>query len=443
MERISIRNFCGIKNVSLELSPISLFIGPQATGKSVAAKLIYYFREAIAGLSSFALAQTEWTAVKRKLGERFASYFAVTEVGAGAFVLRYDKNDAYIQVSRGRASGVSIKLETSDFFENIYAKLLSSAQEPSQSAGEGEEASQPQTATRLRDLFLRLAQPVLGDSCSYEQLFIPAARASLALLPTQFLAQIVGQQDIDVWMPKFAELLNGTRNTMRRLGFYGEAPTFGSKATQTLLTHFRASIQPILRAEMQYDGEAEKLKLDDGRIISLLRASSGQQESLPLLLVLGRFTALHHAQGRSVFIEEPEAHLWPGAQRRIVNLLAEMYHRRKDQVQLVLTTHSPYVLSSFNNLLESGRRYAALEEEAATALKAGAKAKLRSRSRQLEELIPRDRSLPPGSVGAWEFSEGSARHLVDDDFGILGSDLLDAVSDELDSDWNAMQEVGQ
>ena len=47
--------------------------------------------------------------------------------------------------------------------------------------------------------------------------------------------------------------------------------------------------------------------------------------------------------------EEPEAHLYPETQSDIVELiglLANLYHN-----QIIKTTHRPYILSAFNNLL--------------------------------------------------------------------------------------------
>jgi predicted ATPase len=41
MESIRIQSFAGLKDVTIELKPINVFVGPQAAGKSVAAKLIY------------------------------------------------------------------------------------------------------------------------------------------------------------------------------------------------------------------------------------------------------------------------------------------------------------------------------------------------------------------------------------------------------------------
>jgi predicted ATPase len=43
-EKLIIDNFAGMKHIELDINNINLLIGPQATGKSVCAKLLYFFK---------------------------------------------------------------------------------------------------------------------------------------------------------------------------------------------------------------------------------------------------------------------------------------------------------------------------------------------------------------------------------------------------------------
>ncbi|MEP0760932.1 AAA family ATPase [Coleofasciculus sp. FACHB-T130] len=43
-EKLIIRNFAGIKELEIEVKRINILIGPQASGKSVCAKLLFYFK---------------------------------------------------------------------------------------------------------------------------------------------------------------------------------------------------------------------------------------------------------------------------------------------------------------------------------------------------------------------------------------------------------------
>lgn len=54
-----------------------------------------------------------------------------------------------------------------------------------------------------------------------------------------------------------------------------------------------------------------------------------------------------------MIIEEPEAHLFPIAQKDVVELISLMVNTTNSKV--ILTTHSPYILTSLNILLYSGR----------------------------------------------------------------------------------------
>ena len=45
MQRIEVRNFGPLKNISLDIKDYMIFIGPQASGKSTLAKLVWYWKE--------------------------------------------------------------------------------------------------------------------------------------------------------------------------------------------------------------------------------------------------------------------------------------------------------------------------------------------------------------------------------------------------------------
>ena len=89
---------------------------------------------------------------------------------------------------------------------------------------------------------------------------------------------------------------------------------------------------------------------------------SAQQELLPLAIALEVLeNASFSFHSISIYIEEPEAHLFPEAQRqtsykiaKVLNKLVNQQGSRLD-VRVFLSTHSPYVMSAFNNLLQAGK----------------------------------------------------------------------------------------
>jgi len=98
--------------------------------------------------------------------------------------------------------------------------------------------------------------------------------------------------------------------------------------------------------EVVFEGGVYAIYLNmwSGKRLSLPQAPSGVRAVLPVALALA-------SRGGSdvVFIEEPEAHLHPRAQRHIARLIARAVNELGKTV--VLTTHSDYILYTINNLI--------------------------------------------------------------------------------------------
>ena len=76
-------------------------------------------------------------------------------------------------------------------------------------------------------------------------------------------------------------------------------------------------------------------------------SSSGQQECVWILNLL--FYYIVQQKEILFIIEEPESHLFPESQKYITELIALVNNCGHS---IVLTTHSPYVLGTLNNLLK-------------------------------------------------------------------------------------------
>ncbi|WP_241210766.1 AAA family ATPase [Brachyspira hampsonii] len=82
------------------------------------------------------------------------------------------------------------------------------------------------------------------------------------------------------------------------------------------------------------------------------KISSGQQEILWLLNVLLGIIWLNK-KNIFVIIEEPEAHLYPNMQKEIIDFIVNFMNITNSNI--LITTHSPYILTSANNLLYAGK----------------------------------------------------------------------------------------
>ncbi len=142
---------------------------------------------------------------------------------------------------------------------------------------------------------------------------------------------------------------------------------------------------------LQKDGE-DYLEIDESRVINVVNSSSGQQETLPLAIILGTIAFSNpDIGGNSIYIEEPEAHIFPSAQKNIVELISTVYNARKDSLQFFITTHSPYILTAFNNLIQAG----ILAEDATE-----------EKIDRISRHVPKTRFLNPDEVSVYSLENG-------------------------------------
>jgi hypothetical protein len=208
----------------------------------------------------------------------------------------------------------------------------------------------------LRDEINREIEGALGTWAKYEQIFIPAGRAFFSQVRSTVFTRLEAGESLDPFMVAFGSLLEQSKSTLESRGFFGGVEGLGT-VEMAKFDALRSIFEEILHAQLRRVEKQDLLEFPDGRRVKLAQASSGQQEALPLLLLLARFVSLSHARGRAVYIEEPEAHLFPSTQKLIMELMAEAFRVRNGKMCLVLTTHSPYILTSVNNLLQAGKLY--------------------------------------------------------------------------------------
>jgi predicted ATP-dependent endonuclease of OLD family len=129
----------------------------------------------------------------------------------------------------------------------------------------------------------------------------------------------------------------------------------------------------------------------------------------------------------SRIIEEPEAHLFPIAQKQLVELFALMVNQDIDN-QLIITTHSPYILAAFNNLLFAKR---VIEKNP-------------NAEEEVSKIV-----APEFRLDAKEFAAYSLSHSEKDEYctsimsdrGLISENYLDTVSDVLGNEFNILYSI--
>ena len=184
-------------------------------------------------------------------------------------------------------------------------------------------------------------------------------------------------------------------------------------------------ISEILKGKYSSDKSGEKIQLENGSIVRLANASSGQQESIRILQDL--FLVILRDEKVLRIVEEPEAHLFPIAQKQMIELLALMVNQNKEN-SLIVTTHSPYILSTFNNLLFASR---VIEKNP-------------SAESEVSEIVDVDFRLKATDFAAYtlRFTEGGfVSESIMSDRGVIKQNYLDTASEMLSYEFNHLRTI--
>ncbi|MCH8292349.1 AAA family ATPase, partial [Candidatus Poribacteria bacterium] len=255
-----------------------------------------------------------------------------------------------------------------------------------------------------------LASDLFNDD--KDLIFIPAGRSLLATLSDQL--QNIHPHQLDYPMRAFVERINNLKPLFSKS--FDELITDKKKLTYERvdsenLSLARQIIGDILKARYRFDREGDKLFIDDSeRYVKLNYASSGQQESIWILLLI--FLLILDNQDVFIVFEEPEAHLYPEAQKEVIDLIALLANLRQNQI--MITTHSPYILSSFNNLI-----YAHLLGQ--------------TKPKQVSRLVDRRLWIHPSRIGTFMIEKGMITNIVDEDVPLIKTEAIDSASEQLNS----------
>ena len=182
----------------------------------------------------------------------------------------------------------------------------------------------------------------------------------------------------------------------------------------------------LFGGEIKFENELEFVETKDGRRVPFSALSSGQQELLPMWLLidyLRDMSGRNRKGGDLVYIEEPEAHLFPSAQSILMDYLIGSVVSRRDNRSLLLTTHSPYILSKLNNYL-----------------KAGSLGRHKKYTADVSKVVDRQCWLTPQRLRAYAIDDGCLVDLIDAD-GLIDGAYIDQVSEEVARQFNELLDI--
>lgn len=418
MQHIEIRNFGPIKELRLDIKDFSIFIGPQASGKSTLAKTIFFFKSLNDDLVKYLIDSINSKDFSKSIGtyskiirQKFLDYFGAT----------FHLNGLYIKYNYSESVWICITIEpthkyvTPEFsndFKSSFLGLINEANDFAISVSQRNPSFLTSKDLLQYDYDKRKFISYLKTKCNdifqedRELIFIPAGRSLLATLSDQL--QFISPRSLDFLMRTFIDKINIVRSIFNKS--LSELITERRLLTQLDIDYSKTKlaeeiIHKILRGKYQFDKDGEKIYFNSDKYVKLSFSSSGQQESLWILLLL--FLIILEKQSVFIVIEEPEAHLFPEAQKEISNLIALMSNNEKAQV--IITTHSPYILASLNNLI--------------LAHKTGT-----SHQESVSRKVNKNLWINPDSVFAALVINGEISDIMDRELNIVQQETIDSVS---------------
>lgn len=420
--RIQISHLGPIDHVDLDLNQITILTGFQSSGKSTIAKAVYFFRTLKNDLSKqmrqHALSRLQGTNADDDLLQKCRQ--VIRSKFINTFGISYDMDDRMaIQCNYSDKTSVRITLNKKDqyysapnyltvhFSENIYQKIKAF-----------EEAKE--LPNEKLDDELNKWEELFSDP--YQTIYIPAGRSLITLLGEQYLLfystlDDAGKRMIDECTQDFIRLIPILKPNFSN-GLAGLNDFQGER--DSILKYAQKLSSRILNGSYQFQNGEERLVLDQGshNYVKMNYASSGQQSSVWIINLLYYYLA--NRRKTCFIIEEPELNLFPESQKYMADLIMLAAH---EGMQVMVTTHSPYILGEFNNILIASRNTYTENQRV-----------------ELRKIIPDELLTNYDRWSAYFVGNGVIENIRDDTLHQMDSDKLDAISSVINDEYDRIIE---
>lgn len=421
MQKLILKNMGPIKECEINVDEFTVFTGAQATGKSTIAKSIYFFKTVKNDFYELIMKQNLYfdsneslkNTVRKQLRNKFLQLFGSSRSMDNDLYLSYHYNEkTYIKITLRLKEGydfISPNFIYFDFSTNIYDFINNHSKNNSISF------DKTVLKNQLNELF----------SDDFETIFIPAGRSLITLLSAQ-LNYIFTSMDenikknIDYCTQKYIELILKIRPSLSEgLDGYFENKilTTSDEFNRKLTVKFLNLIDDVLKGKYIFSSGEERLTLSSQKYVKLNFTSSGQQESIWIFNILA-YQIINNTK-TFLILEEPESHLYPDAQKEMAELLSLFM---KNNNNVMITTHSPYILGEINNMLFANQ----------------INDKFNINSKILDRIIDSDKLLK--SCKTYHVINHTVNDCVDE-FNLIKNEVIDDASVDINEEYDKLFEL--
>lgn len=402
---IAVENFGPIAEANIDLRPLTVFVGPSNTGKTYFATLVYVLHGVFNGLSGFGLLSPfDVSNVRSLLGELLKNP-AMSETEIQDLLKKLETVGRPFKLSdlpNEMHQKLSAIIKNTNFFREELNKELKNCFDLDSFSdlmrfSEGErnemrmllkfnEGSKENWNFKMNiseseiksDSFTVLDNPIYkdilllpegwsisakligdensvhinsaGHTGSNHRHYLPAARSGI-MQSHRIIASSLVKRITRVGLDLFPEVptMSGViADFMERIILYGDRPMYPEmkQLSEMLETEVLAG-QILFKPSSSGYPDFRYLPHGSNEEFRLSQSSSMVSELAPLVLY---FRSLVQP-GDTLIIEEPEAHLHPGAQADMAVIFARLV---RAGVRVIITTHSDWLLQEIGNLILEG-----------------------------------------------------------------------------------------
>lgn len=122
-------------------------------------------------------------------------------------------------------------------------------------------------------------------------------------------------------------------------------------------------------------------------------------------------------------IEEPESNLFPNAQKAVIEFVSMI---QNSDNKILLTTHSPYVLGTLNNLLYSYDIYKSDE----------------NKKEKLNKIIKKEFWINYDNFSSYFLKNGGCKNCLDEAARCIQNEVIDEASNIINKEFDLLVEMG-
>ncbi len=350
MSNLNLKNFAKINDSDFDIKDITVFAGKPSSGKSYIMKFQYAYTEAVSSIVNgkykmqYALMDSE------KTDQSFLSLIKTLATNDSMEI-----NKVYEKIAQNDYISAELLLKTitfeDDSFVPVLAKILNKFATKQQNAltATDEEKFNLIFKNILKSIFLDINQ--INDNFEYNHSDLIASYQDGQLKIDSFKIKNEISDAIFVETPLILEFENFLPKERFQVPYHIDSLlqelnksdfSFTSAETDDFIRKFSKVTESIILGNISKDSKGFFFESESGKNYNIVNASSGIK-SIGLLQYLVTNKALK--KGSTLYWEEPEVHLHPTWQLKMVDLFIELMNAG---IKVVFSTHSPYMADYLN-----------------------------------------------------------------------------------------------